>query len=740
MIIILEVPSELQAIYPHEPSLARAALAALSDPSAWTLPSVAAAELPASTKVKLYLPLALQPKPISALVDALARVMHAHNASKRTTAATESADSAYPLPLSALQKEMLEGTERGIANDKIVFAEGSTGMGKTRVICYAAATAAVAAAAANAIEPVVIAVPTVALITQVLDTWKKLETGITAAVLLGRGQFINVDMVSALLDEPGLELDADTIAAVRQWIANKGMQEDSLFGIPWLRDSLVAVAPDMPMLGLTHNRKGGDQRAETAYQMAQLAASKARVVITTHAMIASQVRTKSLNAGGTAAIAQIAQGAEPEIDQSAAEPASSYALFIDEAHQFAGAVESAFSDGLSLFALRYYLRALTKDEKVRARVVTCVDRMLTLIDVAIPSLVGLHMGQSVINLTDWSRKVTADVINGLSTEAAGLKRLDASLVDSIKRVADGLNKEKAPAILTFSPVKHLPTITAGPRNLNGPLTAFWKTVPRAALFSGTLYAPTQAGWSANWVRAELSIPDERKAVLPRFIEPWVFEPQLNLPSPKFAELFTPPSASNASGDTGSENAYFDAISSVIRDTIYPTARGGILVLCTSFGAINEITKRLGTIENLIAQKSGGFTRCRQLFRQLPKPVWIATGAAWTGLDLVAPTAPEDDFLLTDVVIARIPFRFAETPLAQARFQRLGQSAVRIDGSFKLRQGMGRLQRRKGCTERRLWILDGRVSSASKALTFLMAPIKTVLTDYKQTSFFEGTAI
>jgi len=733
MIVMLSVPVGLHALYPHEPSLARAVIAALSDEKTWALPPAPASGL--SKAIKMHLPSHLQTKTLAELGDVLARVMHAHEACQRTDTDADvvAADAALPLPLSVLQKEMLDGVLHGIiGRDKIVFAEGSTGLGKTRVICYAAMAAANAAAAEGSTATVVITVPTVALIAQVMDTFNKLETGITPAVLLGRGQFIDPDMVSALIDEPDIALDADTVVAVRQWIAKgdaqvknwiakEGVPEKSLLEIPWLRDALTALAPDLPMAGLAHSREVPG-RAETAYQAARSAATTSRVVITTHAMIASQIRALTLNQEGQ------------QLD--------TYALFIDEAHEFAGAVESAFSDGLSLFALRHRLRGLSEDDKRRARAIKVVDRMLTLIDAAIPKLAGMFSGQSTIVLADKTREIVAMIVSGLSTSAVGLKRLDAAIPASIKRVADGLAKERAPAILSFSQVRHLPTITAGPRSLSKPLAAYWSTVPRAALFSGTLYAPTQAGWSADWVRVELAIPDERKAVLPRFIEPWVFEPMLHLPSPKIASLFIPPKT-----DLSAESAYFDAVSAVIRDTIHPTARGGTLVLCTSFTAINEISQRLRMIENLITQKGGGFASARAQFKQLrkpywlatgaawSKPIWLATGAAWTGLDLVALTDPADDFLLTDVVIVRIPFRFAETPLAQARFERLGMSAVRIDGSFKLRQGIGRLQRRKGCTNRRLWLLDGRLSVENPAHTFLLSPIKRVLADYKNTTFF-----
>ena len=71
--------------------------------------------------------------------------------------------------------------------------------------------------------------------------------------------------------------------------------------------------------------------------------------------------------------------------------------------------------------------------------------------------------------------------------------------------------------------------------------------------------------------------------------------------------------------------------------------------------------------------------------------------------------PAKDFLLTDLVIVRIPYGMNRTSTHIAR------EAWNPNADFKgkeailrLKQGLGRLMRQDGVTDRHIWFLDGRI--------------------------------
>lgn len=104
-----------------------------------------------------------------------------------------------------------------------------------------------------------------------------------------------------------------------------------------------------------------------------------------------------------------------------------------------------------------------------------------------------------------------------------------------------------------------------------------------------------------------------------------------------------------------------------------------------------------------------------------KPLWLAVGGAWTGLDVGGHSPwralfgeempPEVDNILTDLVIPRIPLGTNKTITHKTRMER--NSTVpwdALDARIKVKQGIGRLIRRGGLpNNRRIFILDGRMN-------------------------------
>jgi CRISPR type IV-associated DEAD/DEAH-box helicase Csf4 len=150
------------------------------------------------------------------------------------------------------------------------------------------------------------------------------------------------------------------------------------------------------------------------------------------------------------------------------------------------------------------------------------------------------------------------------------------------------------------------------------------------------------------------------------------------------------------------------------------AKGGTLVLMSSYDKVDllgelliacdpQLTSRL-----LFQRRStpiGNLShKFKALYASAERPIWIATGPAWTGLDLSLPAGldPKLDNLLTDLVIPAVPFGLDRGTTHFARVKDIGFYAELMAAQRRWRQGIGRLVRQEGVQNRRLWVLDGRL--------------------------------
>lgn len=109
-----------------------------------------------------------------------------------------------------------------------------------------------------------------------------------------------------------------------------------------------------------------------------------------------------------------------------------------------------------------------------------------------------------------------------------------------------------------------------------------------------------------------------------------------------------------------------------------------------------------------------------------RPVWIAAGGAWTGLDISDKRfEPTEDFMLTDLAILNISFGTNGSTTHKAR-QEWMKTAERDRAALEFKQGIGRLMLRSGLLDRRLHILDPRVWYKSVHY----APFRRMLIGYK----------
>jgi CRISPR type IV-associated DEAD/DEAH-box helicase Csf4 len=223
----------------------------------------------------------------------------------------------------------------------------------------------------------------------------------------------------------------------------------------------------------------------------------------------------------------------------------------------------------------------------------------------------------------------------------------------------------------------------------------------------------------------LSIPSEllHAEKIPeqyRFVPAWVYEPvTLHRPQPG-------PSDDHPwcrPGDDASDiekAVWLDSIAQQLGVVAHASrARGGMLVLCTSYSILNGLADRLQAEfgPRLLRSKKGGplklvISEFFGMQRGGVEPIWFALGAAWTGLDLRdRSVSPESDRALTDLVIVSAPFGLNRTSTHLARRERNQVGAFRDeakDDLVKTRQGCGRLVRGQGVKDRHLWILDPRL--------------------------------
>jgi ATP-dependent DNA helicase DinG len=229
----------------------------------------------------------------------------------------------------------------------------------------------------------------------------------------------------------------------------------------------------------------------------------------------------------------------------------------------------------------------------------------------------------------------------------------------------------------------------------------WERVGAAAMVSATLYTNGVEGGLSRW---KLCVPKERVVFLPAVIPEWVTKP-VKLRSDRVS---IPPDDSAAWFDESAAK-----IQSIAADT-----KGGLLILCTSYLAVTELGERLRSSlgERLIIQdRSTGAKKCadhhKDLYFRGIKPVWLATGSAWTGMNLTDDregSLAKDDRMLSDLVITRLPIGIARSLTHERRKALQGFAVVTTEAVFQMRQGIGRAVRREGVPDRNLWVLDSRI--------------------------------
>lgn len=678
-----------------------------------------------------------------------------------------------------LLKQMLESLRQG----KVLMAEAGTGTGKSLAICCAAFELIKMEG-----TRVAISAPTYAVLRQLHKEWdlidRTLGTIPDAISLFGKQEFVDVARTMDLLVDPECPWSDAAKEPIRKWIEAHGAAPiDDPWAPPFLASSLAQqpgcedIAP--PSLGTGTD---DDDPGLIAYRNQFITARDIPVIFLTHAMLAIDLKhryfrsrsdesvreeIKSIrdrHVGGISlpdgaeradrkAYAQAMKASEQETvalllaaedDDGRRIPAFDY-LLLDEAHSFEETASRIMSLDLSLASVRAQARRAADEGSLpQARYDLIKKGVNALIEL------GNKLNDLSVNvmedpeLRQLASKALQMVSQGLAKAGPEFTAHRNSL-SAILRQIETANASLI-CMVEFTPVKHWPHVYAGRKSISTELSMLWAGVKGGACVSATLYTPKSSGELSAWLmQRKLAIPEGKIKTMMPLAPKWLFSPvTMYLPKGDETEALLPVSMSRRRNFASleeldrAEKKWIDALHARIVP-IVDTAVGGTLILCVSYDAVNRLSQKLQNLGDrlIVASREEAFPRQVNRFMELSKqdmrPVWLATGPAWTGLDLSQPDRPpHEDQTITDLVVTRLPFGLSRSLGQRVKLalqKPEGYLDEALDCARRLRQGLGRGVRRDGLTNnRRFFILDGRLSDPSSLL--MTAPSLRVVDAYR----------
>lgn len=677
------------------------------------------------------------------------------------------------------QAQYYRGLEKFVSDDKpaVLFAEGATGLGKTRSFL----TALIAWCAAHPGTPAAVAVPTYQLMAQTMQEWRKMEEAgamPSMRALLGQAAFISQTalanwMASAAeaeeAEEPGIK------ARVAAWVADgapPSPEAKIVCDAPWTAEGLLyACGGEFDEIDdvLLAQRTDDDDAGFDAYRAQSVIGRKdAQVTFLTHAMLAVMVRShhraarQSLDDDGRSSLQEtiadwIAQSPEEREDrlvgvinetlarldrQTSPNMPTLGLLIVDEAHQLEQWFASVNSLQVSVASI---IRSMKRLRAAHPKVPqTEIDRAMHLSD-----LMRAEAGKAGDREKEHLRLIGA-LRECIGTVLRAIPRKSASSMDTRKLGAIGMMIDTAvrqhlnlhtakltQAKLDWSGIRRFPRLAIGRRDVSRELDYLWRNLARkAVLASATLYDYVPQV-SMESMRQLLAVPS-RMAIAMQPVQPeWVRSPVTVLTAafvqhPNGIARFVRPKQ-------GNDDRYAVWVSDVTRyiSQAWNSAAGGMLVLLTAYDDLTAIREHLDATMTVrpgpvLAQRSGKpLAALKAAYSEAvqdgERPMMLAVGGAWTGLDL---SVEGYENALTDLVIPVAPFGATKTITHEYRVQRFGILSVAYAAAIVLKQGLGRLVRHPDTpANRRIHFLDARQHMPEMAGLF--APIKRHLDRYSR---------
>jgi ATP-dependent DNA helicase DinG len=575
--------------------------------------------------------------------------------------------------------------------------------------------------------PVIICAPSIENVAHLVREWSACKKNFApdlgaCAVALGRGQFVNPSHLAQMLEEfpdhPQIRawLDAGMPAGLTQATQRLKEVEPRLSG---LMDDLEFLAQQSDFdYADARLDEDADLEDEATYRELRWLADTADVIFTTHAMFCLDNLLLISTERGSLLPAPCA-------------------VFVDEAHQLESSQARMASKSLSFVRLLQSLNSdvwagLRQHTAAQAAIAMAKQVSEALREVADATAIPVREDtedaatwrawqQAQRHLAELKNKIQA-IIAGADKKQLALSRPQASAVRYLRQTASVLTSlaEGYAGHLEFSPVLRRLTFNVGPNSVEKHLAARWETTPTAVLLSGTLMHISINGRDASAFAREVASDALRTAATTPLHPVWITStPTLHLPSPRCFHSLVPPK----SDDTNPLSlAFWLANCAKVISQAAQAAAGGTLILMTGYDRLEMLAGVLAEQHpalqgRLIVQSrqkrvSGCASQFKDMARAGSRPVWLATGAAWTGLDLADDRLDDSqaaqDNLLTDLIIPAMPFGLDKTTTHVARVSRLGFGLESRATQRRLRQALGRLVRRDGLLNRKIWILDGRL--------------------------------
>lgn len=626
-----------------------------------------------------------------------------------------------PYPEQLLVEEMLVRV-RDAGDRSVVLVEAPTASGKT----HAMASHALDAALSERDGAVVVSAPTIETCRGAMRAIDELIAavpayrGLTARLVLGRREFASDSAVADLATAYEEEGQTDLARSAFAWLdagapgASPSHPRYTLHGLAHALGPDAPTPPDWVSL----DSSGGDGPAQDAYR-AQF--GDADVVVATHAMLARDllkrwIGASRLRAKDAPATPRTPGG--PGWQERAAEERLAYEadaesllprhrrLLVDEAHLLPEGVRAALSSSVSIKEVVAALEALSTahPRAVPASTLPRIRDARTRLDA-----IGEERGNQPVRI-DWDRARGADLplreIKAALDAVRIPKTADPAAERTVTRARLALREaighpNAVSTTLSWSPSRRYPSFSVTPRDIGSKLAFMWGSLESAALVSATLFVEKVDGPDAGYSRSRLRIPpDALIPTVPIRSSAAADGVELVMVSPDDRALRAP------SGGVD-DPEWIRALAARVADEAGREARG-TLVLCRRAATTAMLSEALAAAgidhSRVIDGSKAGIVPSRPVFERMSeagvRPVWVAHGAAWTGLDV-------HDDLLGTLVIATIPH---ETPLAGSTsrdepvFSHDSISAMMMT----LKQGVGRLVRSRNPSGKRLVFLDGRI--------------------------------
>ena len=647
----------------------------------------------------------------------------------------------------AEQTQFFEAISTGLSGCKLVVAEASTGVGKGRALMGAALEAA-----KSGKTPVVVAAPTILIVNQLwaeLQELKEHSQGVTASIYPGASEFVDdLKLLEWFEDEAHQRNDP----LVYEWVKNGALHDANTplaqmtkgngIQLAWMMSDFANIAVNMPildfMLRSDKSKEAADSEARNLLASIRKISNRktddqvhsgAEIILCTHMMLAISQKT------------QWAALPKPEV------------VVIDEAHSFEETLSRANSHFISIFSIRYRLSNFCRKYKSKKN---SIPRKA--LDVAS----ALMKYCQNIEHSDLRMKISSDTreyeeiylslseLSNLTSSRAFAKEVSIQS-DLCRLVSDarhdmGATKNTVAIYLEFSPDKRYPSLSIGADSVSLEAGAIWKAVQGGAvLASATMYLTDEYGNSkCDYIVRNLSIPLTRLATPAPIESAHIYTtPNLHYPSKNAIGIFSRPSQKERTVEL--ENIWLTNVSKKVL-SIAESSKGGVLVLASSYDQIRAIDLYLRTNKPEMAERLVTPTRgekfgkkvdeFKSIYKKGGRPVLIGLGPAWTGLDLSDKESdPLNDNLLTDLVIACCPIGLNRSPTMQKRIENNPTYAISKEALMLFKQGLGRLIRRGGLSNRHIWILDGRLWSGNWLNQFA-SPAKRILSKYKKFELFD----